>query len=67
MKIIKRDGKEVRFDSEKIFIAIQKANNAGIGSPELSEVRVGNVTTAVTNAIIDMGHTATVEFKNMLH
>ncbi|WP_356925272.1 ATP cone domain-containing protein, partial [uncultured Dubosiella sp.] len=46
MKIIKRDGKEVSFDSGKIFIAIQKANKAGTGTPELANKGVANVTSA---------------------
>ena len=61
MKIIKRDGKEVSFDSGKIFIAIQKANKAGTGTPELANKGVANVTSAVTKSITDMGRTVTVE------
>lgn len=61
MKIIKRDGKEVSFDSGKIFIAIQKANKAGTGTPELNNKGVANVTNAVTKSITEMNRTVTVE------
>ncbi len=61
MKIIKRDGKEVDFNVEKIFAAIQKANEAGIGTPELSLSEVGNVTSNVHKAVIDLNHTSSVE------
>jgi len=61
MKIIKRDGKEADFNVEKIFAAIQKANEAGIGTPELSLSEVGNVTSNVHKAVVDLNHTSSVE------
>ena len=41
MKIIKRSGQEVTFDSEKIYAAIAKANEATTGARELipSQIR----------------------------
>jgi len=61
MKIIKRDGKEVDFNVEKIFAAIQKANEAGIGAPELSLTEVGNIASDIHKAVINLGHTSSVE------
>lgn len=61
MKIIKRDGKEVEFNVDKIFAAIQKANEAGIGTPELTLAEVGDVTANVNKAVVELNHTTSVE------
>lgn len=49
-KIIKRDGTEADFDSEKIFNAISKAN---IEVDEEEQLNSDNIS-AVTNSVIDI-------------
>ena len=49
-KIIKRDGTEVDFDSEKIFNVISKANTE---VDEGEQINRNNIS-AVTNSIIDI-------------
>ena len=61
MTIIKRNGTEVDFDVEKIFAAIQKANTAGTGMPELSGGKVGEIAAAVEKIVKDLGRTSSVE------
>lgn len=61
MKIIKRNGTEVDFDIQKIHAAIQKANTAGPDMAELSGGKVGEIATAVEKAVVNSGHTCSVE------
>lgn len=61
MTIIKRNGTEVDFDVEKIFAAIQKANTAGTGTPELSGDKVGEIAVAVEKTVKALGRTSSVE------
>lgn len=61
MTIIKRNGTEVDFNVEKIFAAIQKANTAGTGMPELSDSKVGEIAAAVEKTVKALGRTSSVE------
>ena len=61
MKIIKRNGAEVPFDSTKIMIALQKANNSVEESNQLTQDQIKTITDAVTNSCKEMHHAPHVE------
>ncbi|MEY8573698.1 anaerobic ribonucleoside-triphosphate reductase [Oscillospiraceae bacterium 21-37] len=61
MTIIKRNGTEVDFDGEKIFAAIQKANSAGTGALELSELKIKEITSTIEDILVNLGRTSSVE------
>ena len=61
MKIIKRSGVEVAFDSEKIVNAISKANAATHGAHELTPGDIRAITDSVTADAQRMGRTLSVE------
>lgn len=44
MKIIKRNGAEVKFDELKITAAIEKANNEAVETERLSTEDIDNIT-----------------------
>ena len=61
MNIIKRSGEEVPFDSQKIYVAISKANNSVPEESRIDSATIGNITTKVTERAAAMLHTPTVE------
>lgn len=61
MNIIKRSGEEVPFDSQKIYVAISKANNSVPEESRIDSATIGNITTNVTERAAAMLHTPTVE------
>ena len=61
MKIIKRNGSEVAFDSSKIAAAITKANNQVDDCYKLSTDQINLITSTVTTDCENMKHCPTVE------
>ncbi len=61
MKIIKRSGVEVAFDSEKIVAAAAKANAATTGARELTPGQIRGLADRVEAAASAMGRTLSVE------
>ena len=61
MNIIKRSGEEVPFDSQKIYVAISKANNSVPEESRIDSATIRNITTKVTERAAAMLHTPTVE------
>ena len=61
MNIIKRSGEEVPFDSQKIYVAISKANNSVPEESRIDSATIRNITTKVTERAAVMLHTPTVE------
>lgn len=61
MNIIKRSGEEVPFDSQKIYVAILKANNSVPEESRIDRATIRNITTKVTERAAAMLHTPTVE------
>ena len=62
MKVIKRNGQEVEFNSEKIKIAVTKANNnIDELSKRLSEDQINKITSSVTEKCENMGRAVGVE------
>lgn len=61
MNIIKRDGREVLFDTEKISEAIRKANRSVPESERISENLIQLITEDVTKEAEKMVHTPNVE------
>lgn len=61
MKIIKRNGSEVAFDSSKIAAAITKANNQVDDCYKLSTDQINLITSTVTADCENMKHCPTVE------
>ena len=60
MKIIKRNGSEAEFDSEKIAIAVEKANNA-CTVQELTEADIDAITANITHICEKMNRAVSVE------
>ena len=61
MKIIKRSGVEVFFDSNKIVAAVQKANASGIDYEKLSDEQIQEIADNVEVACENMKRSASVE------
>ena len=62
MKCIKRNGQEVEFNNEKIFVAITKANNnIDELSKRLSENQIEKITCEITKKCENMGRAVGVE------
>ncbi len=61
MKIIKRNGTEVVFDVTKIERAIEKANLAGNGEPELTDRQIKEIAAKIERYCSNIGRTLTVE------
>ncbi len=61
MKIIKRNGSEVIFDREKIERAIEKANLAGEGAPELSQGEIAVIALEIERHCERFGRALSVE------
>lgn len=61
MNIIKRSGEEVPFNSQKIYVAILKANNSVPEESRIDSATIRNITTKVTERAAAMLHTPTVE------
>ena len=61
MKLIKRNGSEVTFDSEKIYIAVEKANMAIDEKERISEREIRRVTEKVTRRCEKMKRAVSVE------
>lgn len=61
MKIIKRNGAEVKFDELKITAAIEKANNEAVETDRLSEEDIDNITNNVKYQCEKMRRALSVE------
>lgn len=61
MKIMKRSGAEDQFDRLKIWSAIQKANHATDGQPELTESQIDGIAMQIEDACQQMGRAPSVE------
>ena len=61
MKLIKRNGSEVVFDSEKIFAAVEKANSAVDEKERISEHEIRRVTNKVTRKCEKLKRAVNVE------
>ena len=61
MKIIKRNGSEMRFDETKIIAAIQKANNEVVETERLSDEDIQNITQRVVDICESMNRSLNVE------
>ena len=61
MKLIKRNGSEVTFDSEKIYIAVEKANAAVDEKERISDREIRRVTDKVTRKCEKMKRAVSVE------
>ncbi len=61
MKIIKRSGQEVVFDSEKIFAAVAKANAATTGARELTPGQIRAICNRIEDHCTKIGRTLNVE------
>lgn len=61
MNIIKRSGEEVPFDSQKIYVAISKANSSVPEESRIDSAAIRDITTKVTERAAAMLHTPTVE------
>ncbi len=61
LKIIKRSGKEVAFDGEKIVAAIRKANNEVAESKRLSEEQILKIEKEVESNCMNLTRAASVE------
>ncbi len=61
MKIIKRSGQEVAFDSDKIAAAVAKANAATTGARELTPGQIRAIADRIEHSAAHMGRTLSVE------
>ena len=61
MKIVKRSGMEEVFDREKIYHAIEKANEASEKGPELSKRQIEYITNVIEDHCNEMGRSLSVE------
>ncbi|MCI8651297.1 MAG: anaerobic ribonucleoside-triphosphate reductase [Oscillospiraceae bacterium] len=61
MKIIKRSGQEVTFDSQKIYAAVDKANAATNGARELIPGQIRSIADRIETVAAQMGRTLSVE------
>lgn len=61
MKIIKRSGKEVPFDAEKIIIAITKANDSVVSSERMAPIQIKRIAEDVESAANNMNRSLGVE------
>lgn len=62
MKVIKRNGQEVTFDSDKIRVAVSKANvSVDEASKRLTDEQINKITKDVTNECESMGRATGVE------
>ena len=61
MKLIKRNGSEVTFDSEKIYVAVEKANMAIDEMERISDREIRRVTDKVTKKCEKMKRSVSVE------
>ena len=61
MKIIKRSGQEVTFDSEKIAAAVAKANAATNGARELTPTQIRTISDTIEAVAVQIGRALSVE------
>ncbi len=61
MKIIKRSGKEVAFNGDKIIAAIEKANNEVTGEKRLTEGQISDIERTVEKQCASLTRAASVE------
>ncbi len=61
MKIIKRSGAEMIFDSAKIIAAVDKANREVVPAERLSPIQVQSIAKSVEDTIDAMGRSYNVE------
>lgn len=61
MRIIKRNGEEVMYDGNKIFIAVSKANAEVDAVHRLSDIQIQAIVNNITQKLATLGHTANVE------
>ena len=55
MKIIKRNGAEENFNEEKIFVAIQKANESVQEDDRMTDLQIKRITESVVIACESLG------------
>ena len=56
MKVIKRDGRQVEYDRNKIAIAIEKANEGVEKEERISEDKIYNIIASIESRGADMMH-----------
>ncbi len=61
MKLIKRSGQEVTFDSQKIYNAIAKANAATTGAQEMTPTQIRAISDAIEEYAANIGRSLSVE------
>ena len=61
MKIIKRSGAEVDFDSKKIEIAVKKANESVVPSERMSDIQIKRIAEDVESAATNVNRSLSVE------
>ena len=61
MKIIKRSGKEVTFDGNKILAAIEKANNEVTDEKKLTAGQISDIERSVESKCASLTRAASVE------
>ncbi len=61
MMIIKRSGAEVRFDPQKIVVAVTKANDSVIPSARMTPVQIKRIAEDVESAAVGMNRSLSVE------
>lgn len=61
MRVVKRDGREVPYDKQKIVIAITKANNDTDMKPEMSDVDIAYAADKVEASLKELSHDPGIE------
>lgn len=61
MKVVKRDGREVAYDKQKIVIAISKANKDTDTKPEMTDIDIAYAADKVEAAIFELSHDPGIE------
>ena len=61
MKLIKRSGQEVTFDSQKIYNAIAKANAATTGAQEMTPTQIRAISDSIEEYAANIGRSLSVE------
>ena len=61
MKIIKRSGREVDFDAQKIVVAITKANESVVSSERMTPIQIKRIAEDVEMACMNVNRALSVE------
>ncbi len=61
MKLIKRNGSEVEFDKNKIYLAVEKANGAVDGADRIRPGQIEKITDRVTKKCVKLARAVSVE------